>query len=85
MALLLPGFGLFGTVLTTRKRKLFTRKTVVGTSILGLMLLVLLLSLGCGGSGNSNNKPAATSQVNVTVTGTSGAISHSSVVAITIN
>jgi hypothetical protein len=83
-ALVLPSLGLFGTVLTTRKRKLFARKSVVGMSILGLLLLVSLFSLGCGGS-NSNNKPASTSQTNLTVTGTSGAISHSSVVAITIN
>jgi hypothetical protein len=82
-ALVLPSLGLFGTVLTTRKRKLFTRKSVVGMSILGLLLLVSLFSLGCGS--NSNNKPAPTSQTNLTVTGTSGAISHSSVVAITIN
>ena len=82
-ALVLPSLGLFGTVLTTSKRKLFTRKSVVGMSILGLLLLVSLFSLGCGS--NSSNKPASTSQTNLTVTGTSGAISHSSVVAITIN
>jgi hypothetical protein len=82
-ALVLPSLGLFGTVLTTSKRKLFTRKSVVRMSILGLLLLVSLFSLGCGS--NSSNKPASTSQTNLTVTGTSGAISHSSVVAITIN
>jgi len=84
MAALLPGLGLFGTVLTGRKRRALTRKNILWISALGSLLLLSLFALGCGG--NSNNKPMTpVSQVNLTVTGTSGSITHSSVVAVTIN
>jgi uncharacterized protein (TIGR03118 family) len=83
MALLLPGLGLVGTVLTTRKRKPFTRKNILFTSLLGLLIIISMFALGCGSS--SSNKPTPASQVNLTVTGTSGSIIQSSVVAITIN
>jgi hypothetical protein len=44
----------------------------------------LLIAVGCGS--NLNNKPLVSqSQVNVMVTGTSGALSHSTSVALTIN
>jgi uncharacterized protein (TIGR03118 family) len=79
---LLPGLGLFGTVLTTRKRKSFTRKSMVWTSVLGLLLVVSMFALGCGGS--SKTQPPA-SQTTVMVTGTSGALSHTTPVTITIN
>ena len=50
--------------------------------VLGLLLLISLFAVGCG----SNSKgQAAGSQVNLTVTGTSGAISQSAPVALTIN
>ena len=75
MAVLLPGLGLFGTVLTTRKRKPLARKNILFTSMLGLLLLISLFALGCGSS--SNNKPTTpASQVTLTVTGTSGALSQ---------
>ena len=80
---LMTGLGLFGTILTTRQGKPLTRKRILGVSALGLVLLVSLLALGCGSNSN-NNKPVV-SQVNVMVTGTSGAISHSDTVSVTIN
>jgi hypothetical protein len=53
-------------------------------SAFGLLLLLSLIALGCGGG--SNNKPTTpASQVNLTVTGTSGSITHSDVVAVTVN
>ena len=82
LATLLPGLGLFGTLFTTRKRKPFTRKSILGMSALGCLLLVSLFALGCGGS---NNQPAPTSQVTVTVTGTSGSVSQSAAVTVTVN
>ncbi|MBV8052987.1 MAG: TIGR03118 family protein [Acidobacteriaceae bacterium] len=83
MSTLLPGFGVLGTVLVGRRKKLFTRKSVLWLS-LALVILVSLFALGCGGgSSNKSMNPAGT-QVNLMVTGTSGAISHSSVVAVTI-
>src|SRR3984957_6702175 len=84
MATLLPGLGLFGTLLTTRKRKPFTRKSILGMSVLGLLLLASLFALGCG-SGTSNKQPAPTSQVTVTVTGTSGSVSQTAAVTVTVN
>jgi len=82
-AALLPGLGLFGTVLTARKRKFLTRKSSLWTGLLGLLLLVSLFGLGCGGS-NSKTPPPGT-QVNVMVTGTSGSLKHTSAVNVIIN
>jgi uncharacterized protein (TIGR03118 family) len=84
MAALLPGLGLFGTLLTTRKRKPLTRKSILGMSVLGLVLLASLFTLACGGS-KSNNQPAPTSQVTLTITGTSGSVSQSAAVTVTVN
>ena len=85
MALLIPGLGLFGTLLTHRKQKPPTRKGLLGMSVLGLLLFVSLFALGCGSS-NSNKPIAPVSQhTTITVTGTSGTISHSSAVTVTIN
>jgi hypothetical protein len=85
MLALAPGLGLFGTVLTARKKKFFTRKSGLWTGLLGLLLLVSVFALGCGGSSNSNKTPAAGTQVNVMVTGTSGALTHTSAVNVMIN
>jgi hypothetical protein len=59
--------------------------------ILGLLVCVSLFSLfavGCGSTSSSNTQtPASTpaSQVTLTVTGTSGAITQSTPVTVTIN
>jgi hypothetical protein len=84
IATLSPGMGLFGAAVS-RKRKMISRKGILSMSVLGLLLFISLFALGCGG-GKSNNKPTpASSQVNLMVTGTSGSLSHSTPVAITIN
>ena len=83
MAFLLPGLGLFGTVLTTRKKLPLSKKHLAGLSLLGLLLLSTLFTLGCG-SNSSKSTPAA-AQTTATVTGTSGALSHSVPVSVTIN
>jgi uncharacterized protein (TIGR03118 family) len=80
-AALLPGLGLFGTLITTRRRRLLTRKHFLGISVLGLLLFVSLFTLGCG----SNAKTPVSSQTTLTVTGTSGALSHSVLVGVTVN
>lgn len=82
MGALLPGLGLFGTLLTTRKRKPLTRKSILYISMLSLLLLILLFALGCGGS-SSKQTPAA-SQATLMVTGTSGSVSHSTAVTVTV-
>jgi uncharacterized protein (TIGR03118 family) len=86
MAALLPGLGLFGTLLTTRKRKPLTRKSIQWMSLLGLLLFVSLFALGCGGGNNANNQTTpASQQVTVMVTGTSGTLSQSAAVTVTVN
>jgi uncharacterized protein (TIGR03118 family) len=79
---LLPGLGLFGTLFATRRRKPLTRKNILSMSLLGLLLLTSLLAIGCGSSSKGSTPP---SQVSVMVTGTSGSLSHSTPVTITIN
>jgi uncharacterized protein (TIGR03118 family) len=85
MAMLLPGLGLFGTVFTTRKRKPLSRKSILWTSVLGLLLVVSLFALGCGGGNSSMTQTPSNSQVTLMVTGTSGAISHTTPVTVTID
>jgi hypothetical protein len=83
VAFLLPSFGVFGTILTTRKKMSLSRKYFAGLSVGSLLLLTTLFALGCG-SNNSKSTPAV-SQTTVTVTGTSGALSHSVPVNVTVN
>jgi uncharacterized protein (TIGR03118 family) len=82
---ILPGLGLLGTVFTMRKRKPLTRKTILGISILSLLLVATLFSLGCGGNGNAKATTSASTQTTLMVTGTSGSISHTAPVTVTIN
>jgi len=87
LAGLLPTLGLLGTIFTARKRKPLTRKRSLSMGAFGLLLVISLFSLlavGCGGSSNAQT-PVLGSQVTLTVTGTSGAITQSTPVTITIN
>jgi hypothetical protein len=83
MAALLPGLGLFGTLLPAGKRKSLIRKSM-WMSALSLLLLISLFTLGCGG-GNSNQPTTAATQATLMVTGTSGSLSHTTPVTVTIN
>ena len=85
MMTLLPGLGLFGTALATRKRKPLTRKSIRWLSLLGLLLVVSLFALGCGGSNSNKQTTPVGQQVTVMVTGTSGALSQSAAVTVTVN
>jgi uncharacterized protein (TIGR03118 family) len=82
IATLLPGLGMFGTLLITRKRKPLTRNSILWMSVLSLLLLISLFALGCGGSSKQQTPP---SQVTLMVKGTSGSLSHSAPVTININ
>ena len=82
MVTLLPGIGIFGTILTTRKQKWLRRKSILSISVLGLLLLISLFSIGC--SSNTKGQTPA-SQLSLMVTGTSGSLSHSAPVTITVN
>jgi hypothetical protein len=86
-AALLPGLGLFGTLLTSRKRKWLaggTRKGILWMSLFALLLPISLLTVGCSNS-SSNHPTTPGSQVTMMVTGTSGSLSHSTPVTITVN
>jgi len=82
IATLLPGLGLFGTLLTTRKRKPLARKSILGISVLALLLLISMFSLGCSNSSKGQTPP---SQATLIVTGTSGSLSHSTPITINVN
>jgi len=85
MAALLPGLGLFGTLLM-RKRKAVSKGTrVLWTSMLGLLLMFVLFTVACGGNSSSHASTPAASQATLMVTGTSGSISHSTPLTVTIN
>ena len=86
IAAVMPGLGLFGTVITTRKRKLLNRKSIVRMSLLGLLLVISLFALGCGGTNSSNKSTTPVSQqATVMVTGTSSSLSQTAAVTVSIN
>ncbi len=87
MAALLPGLGLFGTLFAFGKRKSADgkRRTYRWISLVGLLLFVSLIALGCGGSSSSHSTTPASSQVTLMVTGTSGSLTHSTPVTVTID
>jgi hypothetical protein len=78
----LPGLGLFGSAFAFRKR---LTRGVFWTSALGLLLAVSMFTLGCSGSSNSSKAQMSASQVTLMVTGTSGSLSHTAPVTVTIN
>ena len=82
---LLPGLGLFGTLLSAGKGKSVKRKAYRWIGLVGLLVFVSLIALGCGGSNSSHSTTPASSQVTLMVTGTSGSLSHSVPVTVTIN
>ena len=81
----ISGLGAFGMVFAGRRERRIklSKKTVL---IGGLVLLGLLtfITVGCGG-GSSSTKNPTPNTVTMMVTGTSGAISHSTAVKLTIN
>ena len=85
MMALLPGLGLFGTLLTTGKRKRLTRKSIAWMSLLGLMLFVSLFALGCGSSSSTKQPAPSSQQTTVMVTGTSGSLSKTAAVTVSIH
>ena len=85
MMALLPGLGLFGTLLTTGKRKRLSRKSIGWMSLLGLMLFVSLFALGCGSSSKSTTPTPSSQQTTVMVTGTSGTLSQTAAITVSIH
>jgi uncharacterized protein (TIGR03118 family) len=83
--LLFSGLGLFGTFLSVGSRKLTPGK---GKSLLLMAVLALLITgvtftVGCGSY--SNHQTPTFNHATVTVIGTSGAVSHSTPVTVTVH
>ncbi len=81
---LISGLGLFGTMLTTGRRKPGASKGKSLVLMAGVALLVagMTFTVACGS--NSNHQTPTNNQVTLMVTGTSGAISHTVPVMVTV-
>jgi uncharacterized protein (TIGR03118 family) len=77
----LPGLGMFGTVFASRRRRGLPVRNILSIAVLGLLLLVSSFALGCGGSAKGQT---AGSQATIMITGTSGSLSHTSPLTITV-
>ena len=78
---LLTGLGVFGTLLTSRGRK---GKSLLLLAGLALLTTGMSITTACGSGSSSNSSHQTSTQVNLMVTGTSGAISHSIPVSVTV-
>ena len=80
--LLLSGLGLFGTVLMAGNKKGAKGKSLVLIALLALLVTGMTFTVACGS--NSSNH-ATNNQATLTITGTSGGVSHSVPVSVTIH
>ena len=83
----LSGGGVLGTLLAIPKRRQLAKSWKRGLWITGLsaILVCALLALGCGGGSTSNsNHPPTNNMVTVMVTGTSGSITHTTPITLTV-
>jgi len=81
---LLSGLGLFGTLFTTRERKLAVGKgkSVMLMAALALLVVGMTFTVACGS--NTNHQTTST-QATIMVTGTSGGLSHTVPVTVTVH
>ncbi len=84
---LLAGIGLFGTLFTTRSRKLSEkRKNIVAILSFALLVTTMTFMAACGsGYSSGQTKTTPPTQTTVMVTGTSGSLSHTVPITVTIN
>ena len=81
----LSSLGLFGMVFANRRKPLSkVAKRILCAVAISVLALATLFTVGCGGGSTSSSSPKASTSVTVMVTGTSGAISHSVPVTVTI-
>ena len=88
LAGMLPALGILCGLFTAGKGKPFPGRISRFKGFLAVAILVLFFSfalVGCGASSSAQNTPSGGGQVTLLVTGTSGAITQSTPVAITIN
>jgi uncharacterized protein (TIGR03118 family) len=77
---MVPGLGVLGVMFATRKRRLLGGKSVMWICLLGVLLVSTVAAVGCGGG----SKTPGSSQVVLVVTGTSGSVSHSAPITVTV-
>jgi uncharacterized protein (TIGR03118 family) len=82
------GVGAMGMLFANRRNRKPVAKTLgqkLAIGSLGVLIVCILFAIGCGGgSSNSATTSPASSKVTLMVTGTSGAISHTTPVTLTI-
>jgi len=76
------GFGAFGCVLFGTERR--RRAKLAGLIGLGLLAMVVMAQTGCGGSKSNSTGSTGNGSFTMTVTGTSGALTHSTNVTVTV-
>jgi uncharacterized protein (TIGR03118 family) len=86
MWLPLSSLGVFGMVLGKGSRKAMSKgmRRALGIAALSLLALGMMLTVGCGGSSSSSNHQATNNMVTLMVKGTSGSITHSTPITLTI-
>jgi len=75
-----PGLGLLGMLFTRRKLSVGKGKSLLLMAVLALLVLSMGFTVACG----SNSSKTVPNQAMLTITGTSGSISHSVPVAVTV-
>jgi hypothetical protein len=81
--LLFSGLGLFGTVLMAgHKKGSAKRSSVVSVALLALVITGMTFAVACGSSSANHT---TNGQATLTITGTSGRVSHSLPVSVTIH
>jgi len=83
-ALLLPGLGILGSLFTTRGRKLAATKgrSIALMAMLALLVMGMTFTVACGSNNTSHQNNS--NQATVMVQGTSGGLTHSIPVSITV-
>jgi uncharacterized protein (TIGR03118 family) len=83
----LSGAGLLGMVFAARKDNRKQRAKFLNRALwsgLGMLVLCVLFTVGCGGGSSTSSRQQQKSTVTAMVTGTSGSISHSTPITLTI-
>jgi uncharacterized protein (TIGR03118 family) len=80
--LLFSGLGLLGTVFTGRRKIASNRKSLVLMGLLALVVTATSFTVACG---NYSNHSTNNNQATLTITGTSGGISHSVPVTVSVH
>ena len=82
------GIGKVGVFLTGFRQETRRQRIAISIPLAGLVLFLVFQAAGCGGGNNSGPPPLHGTQpgpYTVTITGTSGATTHTTTVMLTVN